>query len=290
MRIERDRSGGLGVTVTEFRGQAATDDDARRLVGLVHEHALVVLRGQTFSTREYVEFARRLGPLDVYLQDNYHHPEFREIFVSSNEVVDGKPVGVARTGNYWHTDGAFLPRPYPLTMLYPQRLPATARETLFVDMGAVWQALPDDLRAAVAGTRAVHDGKWRYKVGAADAGASIAEILERITAACPPATHPTVITHPVTGREILYVSPGFTTHLAGVPHERSQAVLQAVFHFATRRERVHAHAYAPGDVIVWDNRQLIHRSGAVPPGEVSTIYRVNPNDRAPFYAPRPEAA
>jgi taurine dioxygenase len=290
MRVSRARNDGLGVVVWDVQTRRLDEDEARIILNLVYEHALVVFRDQNLTTEEFVRFARRLGPLDTYLQEHYHHPEFPEVFVSSNEIVDGKPIGVARTGNYWHSDGAFLPTPYPLTMLYPQKLPSSGRETLFVHMGEVYDRLPADLRAAVQGTTATQDCKWRYKVRPRDAGHAIVEILEAIEKACPSAAHPTVIRHPVTRRELLYVSSGFTTGIRGKTNEESSSLLAALFDFSTLESRVHRHTHAPGEIMLWDNRQLIHRSGDVAPGETSTTYRVNPNDQQPFYIGQARAA
>ena len=284
--MEFEPTGGLGVAA---RADLRTIDEAAaaEIRSAVHRHAFVVFRGQALTAPEYIAFARKLGTIEAYLQENYHHPDHPEIFVSSNEVRDGKKFGVAKTGNYWHTDQQFLPRPLPFTLLYPQKLPDAKRETLFVDMGRVLDALPVALRERVEPLQGVHEGKWRYKVREADVGRSLAEIVADIDRLAPAVRHPAVFAHPATGRRVLYVSPGFTTGLAGLPHEDAQQTLAGLFDFATRPEHVVAHEWQAGDLAVWDNRQLLHRSGAVPEGQVSTHYRIGVHDGLPFYAGAP---
>jgi taurine dioxygenase len=281
--MQFERTGNIGVTArADLRavGEAA----AAEIRAAVHQHAFVVFRGQQLTAPEYIAFARSLGTIEAYLQENYHHPDHPEIFVSSNEVREGKKFGVAKTGNYWHTDQQFLPRPLPFTLLYPQKLPDAKRETLFVDMGRVLEALPAALREKVEKLDGVHEGKWRYKVREADVGRSLAEIVADIDRVAPPVRHPAVFAHPVTGRRLLYVSPGFTTGLAGLPHEDAQRTLAELLELSTRPEQVLAHEWQPGDIAVWDNRQLLHRSGQIPEGQVSTHYRIGVHDGVPFYA------
>ena len=100
----------------------------------------------SLSPTEYVEFAHRLGRPQIYFQDNYHHPEHPEIFVSANVPINGRNVGVAGTGRYWHTDYQFFEEPLPLTMVFPQRLPQGDRYTAYIDMQRVFDELPTHLR------------------------------------------------------------------------------------------------------------------------------------------------
>lgn len=251
---------------------------------LIYKNKLVVLRGQELDAERYVAFTRKLGRPQVYFQPQYHHPNHPEVFVSSNVIeADGKKLGVSGTGRYWHTDCAFENHPLSFTSIYPLVFPKSARETSYIDMAAVYSKLPDELRAYVETATAVHEGKLRYKVQASDIDKSLAELLDRIHNEVPPVNHPAVIQHPVTGEKILYISSGFTTKLAGLSYEENQRVMQALFDFAEKPEHIHTHYWEEGDLIIWDNRPLVHKASTIQPGEKSKSYRIGIYDDLPFY-------
>jgi taurine dioxygenase len=284
MNTKLPPAGAIGAEITDFDLRRTTPDDARRIKDLVYAHKLVVLRSQTLSIGEYVEFGRKLGRPQVYFQPNYHHPEHPEVFVSGNVKDEkGRKVGVSGTGRYWHTDYQFFAQPLPFVMVYPQILPSTGRGTEFIDLERVYARLPETLRARVDGRRAIQEGKWRYKITPADVDKAIVDILAAVEAMVPALKHPAVIEHPLTGAKSLYVSSGFTTGIEGLSIEEGRAVLAEIFAFVEREEHVHTHTYAPGDILLWENRRMIHKAVASPPGEPSLSYRIGVYDGLPFY-------
>ena len=284
MNVATPAAGGLGVLIDDFDGKTLSEDGARRLVGLIHEHRLVVLRGQRLSPTEHLDMVRRLGTPQIYFQKNYHHPDHPEIFVSSNVPENGKKIGVAGTGRYWHTDCQFFDQPLPITTVTPRVVPQRGeRGTSFIDTERVLNALPEHLRSCVEGRRARHEAKWRYKVQASDIDKSITEILAEFSAITPTVTHPCVLIHPKTGRRHLYVSEGFTVGLEGYSTEEGREILHEIFEFMERPEFVHAHRWAEGDVLMWDNRAVLHRASDTLPGEHSVSHRIGFYDGLPFY-------
>lgn len=290
MNVRPPRPDGIGAEITGLDVTKVNAEDAARIRELVYQHKLVVFRGQRPTTLEYIELARKIGRPQIYLQSNYHHPEHPEIFVSSNMPDDaGRKVGVSGTGRYWHTDYQFMPEPLPMTMLYPQRWPESKRETYYVDMTRVLRGLPAHLTATLKGRRAVHDGKLRYKVQAEDIDRSIAELFEKVRQFAPPVTHPAIIEHPVTKTPILYMSEGFTVGLEGVPYEEAQRALAEIFAFTKQPEHIHTQVWGDADILLWDNRYLIHMASTVPPGQPSVSYRIGIYDGLPFYETRGHA-
>lgn len=283
MQIIPGDNGILGAQVHGLDLGAVTGEQARDILAAVHHHALVRFKGQTMTVHQYVKFGDKLGTIMPYPDERYQHPEHPGVFVSSN--VKGRTMGMARSGYFWHTDLSFKPKPQPLTVLYPQLLPQAKRETLFINMADVYDALPAALRSIVDGRTARHDPAMRYKVGQADVDANLdlGELLERGRRMFPAPTHPLVITHPVTRRRILYMNAGFTTSIDGLPHEDSQAALEELFAFIERPDHVQPHSWELGDIIVWDNRMLIHKAGYMAPGDFQTIFRLGIDDLVPFY-------
>ena len=116
-----------------------------------------------------------------------------------------------------------------------------------------------------------------------DVDRSLKELLEWVNEFAPPVCHPAVIEHPVTQDKILYINSGFTVKLQGLTHEENQRRLQALFEFIERPEHERSHYWDEGDVIIWDNRFLIHKATKVPPDELSKSYRIGIYDGLPFY-------
>lgn len=279
MKIKLPETDKIGAEITDLDARHLEASAAREILQVVYEHKLVVFRDQHLTPPEYIDLARRFGEPQIYFQPNYHHPDHPEIFVSANIPLGGEKVGVAGTGRYWHTDYQFFEEPLPTTMVYPQRIPKSARQTYYIDMERVLRLLPADKRTALEGRRARHEAKLRYKVQASDIDKSIAELMAQIEAIAPPVTHPAIITHPVTGKQSLYVSEGFTTGLVGL----EPSFLTELLEFVAREEHVHTHNWTEGDILFWDNRTLIHMASTVSSGEASVSFRIGVYDGLPFY-------
>ncbi|MGD1897886.1 MAG: TauD/TfdA dioxygenase family protein [Phormidesmis sp.] len=273
----------IGLEIVDIDAAAVTQTEVVRIRQLVYEHKLVVFRKQSMSSEQYIAFAKQLGTPQIYFQENYHHPNHPEIFVSSNVLEDGQKVGVAGTGRYWHTDCAFQPQPLSWTMLYPQVLPQSVRETYYIDMCQVYRKLPTPLKAKIDGKRMLHEAKWRYKVQAWDIDRAIIDILKEFEKQAPPVTHPAVITHPVTQQQALYISEGFTTKVVGLEPEESEQLLAELLAFVEKEEHIYTHTWQDGDILLWDNRVLLHKAGGCPEGESSVSHRIGVYDDYPFY-------
>lgn len=284
MRITRPEPNHIGATVTDVKLPSLGPGEVDGVREALYRHKLVVFRDQHPSNLEYIEFARRFGTPQIYFQSNYHHPEHPEIFVSSNELYNGKKFGVSGTGRYWHTDYSFTTEPLSLTMVRPVRIPDGNRGTLYIDMGRVWAELPDSLRTLIEGRRTIHEAKHRYKVQDKDIDRALIDIAADIAREVPAVTHPAVIRHPVTRIESLYVNEGFTTGIVGMAHEDSQAALDKLFAFISDDRFIHAHAWRQGDLLLWDNRTLNHRAaGGTTEHHPSTSFRIGVYDGLPFY-------
>ena len=185
----------------------------------------------------------------------YLHPAYPAIFRVSNKVADGQVLGRAKAGNYWHSDVSFREHPAQASLLYAIELPPYGGDTMFADMHAAYAALSDRMQALLDGVEAVHD----FAVAAATSGtftpdqlvASDFDGTNRFV-------HPVVITHPESRRKALFVNPGFTAGLHGFDADESAAILNFLYGHATRSEFVYRHRWAAHDLVVWDNRCLMH--------------------------------
>jgi taurine dioxygenase len=283
MRTEKN---GFGCSIHSVEANTASADTIHELKDLLYKHRLIVLKGQTLSDQEYCDFANRFGFPVPYLQENYHHPDFPLIFVSSNVKKNGAQIGVARTGGYWHSDTSFEQEPKVITMLMPKVLPRNhPRSTKFIDMAEVYASLPQSIKERLDGAELLHSGRYRYKIRPENAGYDIFEILQAIDAAAPPVRHPAVIEHPYTREKVLYANRGFTIGIADRSLDESAALLKTIFDFAESDRFVREVRWSMGDIIVWDNRFLSHTSGRNSgPEEETMMYRITLRDDFPLCA------
>ncbi|MFI9275486.1 TauD/TfdA dioxygenase family protein [Kitasatospora sp. NPDC052896] len=275
----------MGVTVEQFDAAGATAEDIASLKELVYRERIVVLKGQDISAAEFVELGRRFGKPEVYYEPMYRHPEHEEIFVSSNVATADGRVGVPRTGEFWHADYQFMPRPFGLTMVYPQVVPAQERGTYYIDMAKAYQRLSPELREKVDGTVARHSARRYFKIRPSDVYRPIQDVLEDIERKTPPVSHPTVFEHPVTGEPVLYISAAFTYAIEGREDDLVTELLteSGQLDASFEREDIHLQFLHKGDLLIWDNRALVHRARHADTSEPAASYRITVHDEHPFH-------
>jgi alpha-ketoglutarate-dependent taurine dioxygenase len=280
----------LGTTVEGFHAPTASDDEYQSIKNLVYSEKIVLLKNQHLTPDEFVEMGRRFGKVETYYQPMYAHPDRPEIFVSSNVPRDGKQIGVPQTGKFWHADYQFMPRPFGLTLIYPQVVPTENRGTYFIDMTRAYEQLSPEVKDAIEGTRCEHTARRYFKIRPTDVYRPISEILQDIDRETPPSVHPTVFTHPVTGAKVLYVSGGFASHLMDadgntLPASLLDTLLESSGQLDTTftHPNIHLQTFEVGDMLIWDNRALIHRARHATKAEPATSFRVTAHDDHPFY-------
>lgn len=254
---------------------------------LVYTNKVVVIEGQSLEAPALLRAASKFGSVEPYFQKNYHHPDHPEIFVSANVPLNGKKVGVSGTGRYWHCDYQFFPRPFSFVFVYPVVLPTSPRFTHFVDMAGALKRLPADLRRQVASAVAVHDPKFKYKIQASDVDKAIDEVLAEVEKLVPPLRRRAVIEHPVTGEMVLFMSPGFTRGLEGLSYDENRELMARLFDAVITDDHVTSVEWRPGDLLLWDNVSVIHKSSAASmAGDSSSVnFRVTVYDDAPGATP-----
>ena len=222
---------------------------------------LLVIRDQTLTTEQHIQFSRHFGPLfgapgETPLQETvsrYLHPDHPEIYRVSNRVENGKPKGRAGAGTYWHSDVSFKQRPASASIMHAIEIPDIGGDTLFCNLTAAYEALSGAMKEMLAPLHAHHDF-------AQTAATQFAKpvVIEEDLKGDNRAIHPVVRTHGDTGRKSLYVNPGMTTGLDNFDDEESAVLLGFLFDHATQPEFTFRHHYRQGDVVMWDNRSLMH--------------------------------
>jgi len=206
-------------------------------------HHVVVFPEQSLTREQQFAFAASFGEVEVHGAHRGENKRYGVAHVMSNLGADGNPTfRFSRAANYhWHTDKPYHPAPPTLTTLYAVELPPSGGDTEFANMALAYAALPEDTKRRIAGLRVMFRPAF-------DAGR-------------PAVDHPLVRTHPDTGRKSLYIG-NHSTHVLGLPEAESAALLGELLEHATQRQFVYVQRWRVGDLIMWDNRCLLHRAVA----------------------------
>jgi alpha-ketoglutarate-dependent taurine dioxygenase len=228
-----------------------------RLVEAYHQSSLLVVRDQKLANDAQIAFSERFGELELPIRKDYVGKDFAALHVVSNIGADGKPnntKGLENPGNFfWHTDASYMKRPASTTLLYAIEIPASGGDTNFANMHAAYDALPAAMQQRIASLRAIHS----WEQSRHNSGSRPASEEEKLQA--PPVAHPLVRTHPETGRKGLYLG-NHTSHIEGMDVDEGRALLQQLLAHATQPQFVYRHKWQPGDIVIWDNRSLLHKA------------------------------
>ena len=276
--------------VEEFNYSTATKNDIELLKDTIYRNKIAIIKNQALSPDQYIDMSRQFGVPEKYYQPMYHHPQIEEIFVSSNIPRDGEQVGVPRTGKFWHADYSFMNKPFSFTLIYPQVVPKKNRGTYFIDMGKVYDCLPDETKARLKGAKCIHSVRKYFKVRPTDVYRPISEVLKEIENETPQVIHPCVFEHPVTAEKILYLSDGFSqTIIDADGNDLGEEFLNDLLRFSGqldnnfKNEFIHTQGFQKGDLLVWDNRSLAHCAMHTSQPEPTESLRITVHDDYDFY-------
>jgi taurine dioxygenase len=258
-----------GVDVSRTLSDAAFDDIAQTFFAA----QVLVLRDQRLTPQQYLAFARRFGPPEPHVIDQFHHPEESNILILSNRRKDGQPVGLADAGTYFHTDYSYLQVPARATMLYSIEVPKAGGNTLFANQYAAYDDLSEAMKRRVAPMIAVHHYGNR-KVADEMSRVAASPLTNEQKAKMPLITHPLVRPHPVTSRKALYAVSGSSYGIVGMPEDEAVALFDELAAHATQPKYVLSYAYRVGDIVIWDNASLLHSATLTDPDDPRTLWRI----------------
>jgi taurine dioxygenase len=249
----------VGVDLSSNIGDAVF----REIVDLFHEHEVVYFRDQKLTPEQHVAFSRRFGELEIHVRQDCCRPGFPELFVVSNIVENGKPIGSQDAGLFWHSDLCYLKEPSRGSLFYAHEVPRDAQgkpvgDTMFASATAAYNALADADKKKISGLRAINSyAKGYYRDRKSGPRKPLTEEQKSKT---PDVAHPIVRTHPFTGRKCLFLNEGYTASIVGMDKPEGDALLDRLFEHATRPEFVYRHQWRVGDFLLWDNCSTQHRA------------------------------
>lgn len=250
--LKADLSFGCEVLDVDFPNADAETRAA--LVDAFHRSGAILLRGQTMTPEDLLDFIRLFGEAEGHTLQQYTLPGYPNIYILSNKVVDGKPIGAHNDGVGWHTDYSYKAEPVMSTMLYGVEVPPEGADTLLADMCAAYQALPPERRAALEKLKLHHS--YAHFMATRDYGRE--ELSDEVKAQTPDVIHPLIRTHPADGRKALWVSTGTVVEVVGAEDPGDLAILDELVEFGTQERFVYRHKWQQGDLLMWDNRCTLH--------------------------------
>lgn len=166
-------------------------------------------------------------------------------------------------GAYWHSDITYKAKPPMGSLLYALEVPPTDGDTLFCDMAAAYEALPEDMKTRLAGLNAIHSYLPRFNAArAVDPQFQVNkfELSDEQKAELGEVCHPIVRTHPESGRKALFVNEGFTLRVDGPDASAQGDLLAELFAHSKQDQFIYRHQWSAGDLVFWDNRMTMHRA------------------------------
>lgn len=245
--------GGFGAEISGVDLATASDAVIAEVVETFHRNGAIVLRDQFMPPEALVRFGKAFGPLEGHTLQDYILPGHPEIYVLSNRIEDGKPVGAHNDGIGWHTDLNYQAEPTQSTMLHAKIVPPEGSDTLLADGVAAYDALSEKEKARLAPLQLIHSFAYLCKMREHGRKAVAQAVLD----ANPDVVHPLIRTHPADGRKALWVSGG-TPGFVGMEQAESLALIQELLDYVTQDRFVYRHKWREGDVLVWDNRCTLH--------------------------------
>lgn len=263
---------GIGAEIRGVDLRSLDDDQFAELRRAWLDNLVLLVRGQDLSDADLIAFSRRFGDLDFApIQESGRRfvEGLPELYVVSNVIENGVPIGSLGNGEaVWHTDMSYVDVPPQASALYAVEVPEAGGNTSFVSMYAVYDALPESLKARIAGLRVKHDGTYN----------SGGFVRQGVTPTddprdAPGALHPLVYRHPETGRRALYLGRRRNAYIDGLPLDESEALLDELWSHVDGDRFGWTNVWRQGDLVLWDNRCTMHRRDPFDPSTRRVMHR-----------------
>lgn len=282
MFSRRRLSDRLGVALEGIDlGTPLSDAAFREVEQAFWDGQVLAIKGQRLAPAQFLAFARRFGRPEPHVIDTFHHPEAADILILSNRrKPDGSPAGLADGGTYFHTDYSYLQVPARVTMLYSVEVPSKGGNTLFADMYAAYDDLPESRKREIDGLTVLHHYGNRDDLDESSRTAA-SRLDESQKKKVSWVRHKLVRTHHGTGRKALYAVSGSSFEIDGMPRPEGVALLDELKAHATQDKYLFSYAYDPGDVVLWDDLATLHSATLTDPNDPRTLWRITVKEPEP---------
>ena len=262
------------------RGIDLTQPMTPQQIGQVRQtwlaHQVLAFPDQPMSIDDLERFAAAIGPFgpDPYFESIPGHPHVAQVRREADETS-------SLFADNWHSDWSFLAAPPAATLLYGDVIPPIGGDTLFANQYDAWDALSASMKALLHDKQGVHSARRGYskqgRYGQGDVGRSMA--IKYDDSALATQLQPVARKHPETGRVALYVSPGYTIGIDGMPDNEASALLKELFEHQGQECFVYRHQWSQGMLLMWDNRCLVHAATGGYQGHRRLLHRITVGDQ-----------
>ena len=261
-----------GLNLSQPLGDAASSEIREAWL----KHQVLAFVDQQMNLDDLERFALTIGPygVDPYFESVPGHPHVAQVKREADETS-------TLFADNFHSDWSFLASPPAATLLYGDVIPPVGGDTLFANQYAAWDALSPTMKALLQHKQGVHSARRGYakagRYGEQDKGRSMA--IRYDDSALATQLHPIARRHPETGRTALFVSPGYTIGIDGLPDDEAQALLRELFQHQAKPEFTYAHRWQPGTLLLWDKRCLVHAATGGYDGHRRLLHRITVGER-----------
>ena len=238
------------------------------------QYGVAIVRDQALEIPDFLTYSRRFGLVVPHPSKSTRHPDYPEITMLGTNKFDADGTlnqTIYRRGAAgYHTDGAYDPVPFKATQLYALAIPSRGGNTHFASMYVSYDALPERLKTLLDSRNGAFTYGGRRRANA---------LLNEEDRHEPPAFHPMIRTHSETGRKSLYFDPGKILRIEGLEPQQSEDLIEELTGLMIAPEAEYSHQWRVGDIVIWDNRCMVHKAaGDYPPEEDRIHWRVTIKD------------
>ena len=271
----------LGATVRGLDlSRPVSDHDFGRLLNALGRHGFLHCPDMRMELDDFQAFSLRFGDIQGAPMPgmNAIGQAYGGVGTLSNLKENGRYVGAAYAGQDWHTDMSYRDVMGFVNLLHGVRIPQRDGRPLggteFSNMHAAYEALPHALKTRLDGMTASHSYEKFWEHMRVNKGADRPPMTEEQRRARPPVSHPLFLTHPISGRKVLYCNPGYTVRINELPPDESETVLNTLFAHQLETRFRHTHHWTENDLIIWDHLGTIHRAiGDYGPDDIRLMRR-----------------
>ena len=257
----------IGALVTDVDVRRMSDPEWTTLYQTWLDHHVLIVRGQTLTKPEYLDYSRRFGRLKPHRVKKTRDPEYPEITLMGVTSIAKDAKGeklILNRGQGWHTDSPWDTEICKGTQLYGLEIPSYGGDTLFASMHAAYDALPERLKQKIAPLKVSFGYGGRERKGF--------DLLDPEDQARPPAIHDMVRVHPETGRKSLYVNPTHVIGIVGMEAEEADKILAELYWYMLQPNAEYRPKWKVGDIVIWDNRCTVHSAAGGNPSDQRRVH------------------
>jgi len=243
-------------------GKPLNDSQFAAILNALGEQKVLCFPGQPIGPEALRDFSKRFGSLQITPIGQM--PNLPDVSILSNIVIDGRNIGIPDAGQSWHTDMTYNNVPGFVNVLVAQKVPSRNGKVLgsteFTNTEASCADLPKDLVKKLLGLTATHDINKFWEYMRREKGSDRPPMTSEQRAKHPASTHPVLLTHPITGRMVINVNPGFTERIDQLPVAQSDRILQELFDHILQPKYRYVHNWKVEDVLLWDHLSTWHNA------------------------------